>query len=269
MNSPSLPIVFLHANGYPAGVYRAFLDELQRRHPVRAIDAIGVDPAHRPGPGWQRMLTQVVAHVDALPDPRVALVGHSMGGYLAAMAGIRLPERVAQVVLIDSPVVLGWRGAFVSAARATGMSRRIGPAPIAARRRQHWPSRDEARRHLGAKAFVQRWAPGVLDDFLNAGLRDDPAGGVTLTIPRDTERDIYATLAHREALRALRQLRRRGVPVGFVAGGRSEEIRLAGREQNRRFWGADQVDVPQAGHLIPLEAPAACARAVERLLGRR
>ncbi len=69
---------------------------------------------------------------------------------------------------------------------------------------------------------------------LKAGLRDDPAGGVTLTIPRDTERDIYATLAHREALRALRQLRRRGVPVGFVAGGRSEEIRLAGRDDPAR-----------------------------------
>jgi pimeloyl-ACP methyl ester carboxylesterase len=261
MNTSPAPILFLHANGYPAGVYRVFLQGIAAVHPVSAIDMIGVDRAYRPGRGWHRMLNQVVAHIESLAQPRVVLVGHSMGGYLAAMAALRLPKRVEQVVLIDSPVVMGWRGALVSVTHATGLSRRIGPAPIADRRRRHWPSREEARRHLGAKAFVQRWAPGVLDDFIAAGLRDDPAGGVMLTFPRETERDIYATLAHREAASALRRLRKRGVPVGFVAGSESEEVRLAGLEQNRRFWGPDWVEVP-GGHLIPMEVPDACAQAV-------
>ena len=46
--------------------------------------------------------------------------------------------------------------------------------------------------------------PHQVRDFIAAGLRDDPAGGVMLTFPRETERDIYATLAHREAASALR-----------------------------------------------------------------
>ena len=263
---PAQPVLFLHANGYPAGVYRQFLAALARHHPVGAIDVIAA--AHGPGRGWRNLLTQVLARVDALPDEPLALVGHSMGGYLAAMAAARRPMRVAQVVLIDAPLVRGWRGAFLSASHFSGLSRKAGPAPIAARRRMHWPSREDARRHLADKPFVQRWAPGVLDDFLVAALTDHPDGGVTLTIARAAERDIYATLAHRAALRAVRTLRRRGTPIGFVAGSQSEELRLAGRDANRAFWGEDWREL-DTGHLVPMEAPQACAAVVQALLGER
>jgi pimeloyl-ACP methyl ester carboxylesterase len=266
MPPSSLPVLFLHANGYPSGVYRQFLAALARRHPVSAIDVIGA--AHGPGRGWRNLLAQVLAHIDALPDEPLALIGHSMGGYLAAMAAARRPLRVARVVLIDAPLVGGWRSVVVSASHASGLSRKVGPAPIAARRRMHWPSRDDARRHLAGKPFVQRWAPGVLDDFLAAALTDHPGGGVTLTIARETERDIYATLAHRAALRAVRTLRRRGTPIGFVAGSQSEELRLAGRDTNRAFWGEDWREL-DASHLIPFEQPEACADAVQSLLGAR
>ncbi|MCW0201008.1 MAG: alpha/beta hydrolase [Rhodanobacter thiooxydans] len=209
----------------------------------------------------------MLARVDALPDAPLALVGHSMGGYLAAMAAARRPMRVAQVVLIDAPLVRGWRGAFLSASHLSGLSRKAGPAPIAARRCMHWPSREDARRHLAGKPFVQRWAPGVLDDFLAAAMTDHPDGGVTLTIAREAERDIYATLAHRAALRAVRTLRRRGTPIGFVAGSQSEELRLAGRDANRAFWGEDWREL-DTGHLIPFEQPEACADAVTAHLAR-
>jgi pimeloyl-ACP methyl ester carboxylesterase len=268
MTASALPLLFLHANGYPAGVYRLFLDALAERHPVHAVETIGIEGAHHPDHGWRRMRAQVSACLDALPAPRVVLVGHSMGGYLAAMAAAQRPERVAGVVLVDAPMVLGWRATLVSAAKVSGMTWRIGPAPVAARRRQHWASLEEARAHLGAKPFVQRWAPGVLDDFLRAALRPLPGGsGVTLTIPRDVERSVYATLAHRDAFRAVCALRRRGVPVGFIAGRDSDETRLAGRDGNRRFWGADWQELP-TGHLVPMEAPHACAQAVLDQLAR-
>ncbi|MCW0201009.1 MAG: hypothetical protein OJI74_03990 [Rhodanobacter thiooxydans] len=44
---PAQPVLFLHANGYPAGVYRQFLAALARHHPVAAIDVIAA--AHGPG----------------------------------------------------------------------------------------------------------------------------------------------------------------------------------------------------------------------------
>lgn len=260
------PLLFLHANGYPAGVYRRFLEPLAATRTVHAIHTLGADAHHGPGRGWRRLHAQVCAFVEHMPEGALDLVGHSMGGWLAAMAAARQHGRAVRVVLIDSPMVLGWRAALVSAAKASGLTWRVGPAPVAARRRQHWASREEARAHLGAKEFVRRWAPGVFDDFLQAGLRTLPDGSVTLAIAREIERDVYATIAHREALRAVRRLRARGVPVGFVAGRDSDELRLAGREQNRRFWGRDWVELP-TGHLVPMEAPEACAQAVAALLG--
>ena len=115
---------------------------------------------------------------------------------------------------------------------------------------------------------MQRWAPGVLDDFVAHALRvqaGSHAGNVTLRIPREEERDIYAHLPHRDAATALRRLRSAGVPVGFVAGTSSQEMKMAGWRGNRRLFGNRMVTL-EAGHLVPFEAPQACAEAVLRLL---
>lgn len=266
MNTPS--VLFLHANGYPAGVYRRFLARLAEERTVHALEAIVVARGHHPGRGWRRLLARVLDHIEALPPGPLDMVGHSMGGWLAAMAAARQRERACRVLLLDAPLVLGWRATLVSAAKLSGLTQRVGPAPVAARRRTHWATRDEARAHLGDKDFVRRWAPGVLDDFLDAGLKPAAGGGYTLVIPRESERDIYATLPHREALDAVKALRARGIPVAFVAGRDSEELRLAGRERNRRFWGRHWVELP-TGHLLPMERPDLCASTVLDLLDAR
>ena len=260
-------LLFLHANGFPAAVYRRFLDALQEAIEVVPI-AVLETPADTPGAlRWRRMREQVSEALTAAGSD-TGLVGHSMGGYLSLMAAAhRLPAR-HPVVLIDSPLPDFGRGALLSLAQRTGLNYRLGPAPVAARRRHTWPDRDEAKSFFAGKTFVQRWAPGVLDDFVALALRDQTGsrgGIITLRIPREEERDIYAHLPHRDAARALRRLRAAGVPVGFVAGAHSPEMRMAGWRANRRRFGAQMVMV-DAGHLVPLEAPQACADAVLSLL---
>lgn len=194
-----------------------------------------------------------------------------MGGYLALMAAAHHLPAHHPVVLIDSPIPAFGRGALLSLAQRTGLIHRIGPAPIAARRRHAWQDREEARKHFAGKAFVQRWAPGVLDDFVAHALRDQVGshgGNITLRIPRNEERDIYAYLPHRHAARALHRLRAAGVPVGFVAGLHSVEMRMAGWQANRRLFGDNFVTL-ETGHLVPLDAPQACAQAVTGLLRRQ
>ncbi len=281
-------LLFLHANGFPAAVYRRFLQALQASIEVIPI-AVLETPADTPGAlRWRRMREQVGDALSAAGDD-TGLVGHSMGGYLSLMAAAhRLPAR-HPVVLIDSPLPDFGRGALLSLAQRTGLNYRLGPAPVAARRRTTWPDRDEARNFFAGKSFVQRWAPGVIDDFVAHALRDaahstrdaapaleDAAqelsgqagsrgGNITLRIPREEERDIYAHLPHRDAARALRRLRSAGVPVGFIAGAHSQEMKMAGWRGNRRVFGKQMV-VLDAGHLVPLEEPRACADAVLALL---
>ena len=260
-------LLFLHANGYPAPVYRHFLQVLSKSIEVKPI-AIIETPADTPAAlRWRRMREQVSAALVAAGD-RTGLVGHSMGGYLALMASAhRLPTH-HPVVLIDAPLPDFGRGALLSLAQRTGLAYRLGPAPIAARRRHTWSGLDEAKNFFAGKSFVQRWAPGVLDDFVAHALRvqaGSHAGNVTLRIPREEERDIYAHLPHRDAATALRRLRSAGVPVGFVAGTSSQEMKMAGWRGNRRLFGNRMVTL-EAGHLVPFEAPQACAEAVLRLL---
>ncbi|MBL8311444.1 MAG: alpha/beta hydrolase [Burkholderiales bacterium] len=255
-------ITFLHANGYPSGVYRQFFAALQGRHAV--VDAPEIlattkdcAPHHR----WPQMLEQVLAETRShSPKPtRRAIVGHSMGGYIALQTAARHPERFSDVVLLDSPIPTGWRANLLSLSQLTGLAYRAGPAPIAARRRDRWPSRDAAREFFQAKAFVRRWAPGVLDDFIaHALVATGDNDEVTLRIPRDVERDIYAHIVHSAARRALGALRRTPVRVSFIAGQMSEETRMAGYAANERLFAPRFHSMPN-GHLIPLEAPAPCA----------
>jgi pimeloyl-ACP methyl ester carboxylesterase len=260
-------LLFLHANGFPAAVYRRFLQALQASIEVIPIAVLESPAETPPALRWRRMREQVS---DALADAGddTGLVGHSMGGYLALMAAAhRLPAR-HPVVLIDSPLPDFGRGALLSLAQRTGLNYRLGPAPIAARRRHAWRDRDEARDFFAGKSFVQRWAPGVLDDFVAHALRDQTGsrgGQITLRIPREEERDIYAHLPHRDAARALRRLRAAGVPLGFIAGARSQEMKMAGWRGNRRLFG-EQLVMLDAGHLVPFEAPQECAQAVLALL---
>jgi pimeloyl-ACP methyl ester carboxylesterase len=284
-------LLFLHANGYPAAVYRHFTESLSRAVEVIPLGILQTSASTPAVLRWRRMRDQVVERLADLTDapagavdatapavpalqpaePRAgctALVGHSMGGYLALMAAARQLPTAHPVVLIDSPLPGPGRAALLSLAQRTGLSIRMGPAPVAARRRHTWQDLEQARQFFAGKPFVQRWAPGVLEDFLAHALRSqteaEPAP-VTLRIPREEERDIYAHLPHREAARALQRLRTAGVPVGFVAGSQSAEMRMAGWQANRRLF-RDRFVTVETGHLVPLEAPENCAAAVLALL---
>ncbi len=272
---PALHITFLHANGYPSGVYRQFFAALREHATVHAPAILETAPDSAAHQRWPMMLDQALDALQTLPvtatkkksaTPRHVLVGHSMGGYIALQAAARHMDTIRDVVLIDSPIPTGWRANVLTFAQLTGLAYKSGPAPIAARRRDTWPSRKAAREFFTGKPFVQAWADGVLDDFIEHAIVDS-ADGVTLKVPRDTERDVYAHIVHRSALTALRRLKHGGVNVSFIAGERSEETRLAGFDENERLF-APRFQTMATGHLVPMEAPRACADAVLNALNK-
>ena len=265
-----LHITFFHANGYPTGVYRQFLAALTVHATVDAppiLETAPQSPAHERWPLMLKLATASLRSSAAEPRQKRVLVGHSMGGYLALQAAAQQAAQISHVVLIDSPIPTGWRSAVMSFAQLTGLAYRSGPAPIAARRRDRWASRSAAKEFFAAKPFVQRFAPGVLNDFIEHALVDSSDGGVELRIPRNSESDIYAHIVHRKALAAVRLLRTQNVRVSFIAGEHSEELRMAGPAANERLF-AQRFERMPHGHLIPLEAPQACADAVIRALDR-
>jgi pimeloyl-ACP methyl ester carboxylesterase len=260
------PIAFFHANGYPTGVYRQFLDHLRQTREVIAPEII-TTPLATPGPKrWGITVDTVLKWLDDQPIETLDLVGHSMGGYLAVILAQLRPGRVRQVVLIDAPIVVGWRSALLSTVQRSGPAERFGPAPIAARRKDHWPDLEGAKAYFESKRFVQRWAHGVADDFYAYGLKRAEDGSVRLRYAREIERDIYAYIGHRQAYAAVRAVQELASgPVSFIAGSLSEELRLAGYQNNKRLFGSRFHEIA-SGHMVPLEAPQACANLLMQVL---
>jgi pimeloyl-ACP methyl ester carboxylesterase len=62
----------------------------------------------------------------------VFLVGHSLGGILSVMAAARHPELARGVLMLDSPLIGGWRATTVGVAKRTQVVAPSRPAASAA-----------------------------------------------------------------------------------------------------------------------------------------
>jgi pimeloyl-ACP methyl ester carboxylesterase len=274
-------IYFLHGNGFPAGCYRQFLDSLKTATTVFAEPLLTSPINCPPQQRWFTMRDQAIARIELLINEnserqakgeKLHLVGHSMGGYLQMMAAQKIIEKtpnfqsiLGSIVLIDSPVPLGWRGLLLKTLQATSLSTKGGPAPIAAKRRYQWSTIEEATRFFAAKPFTQGWPSGVLKDFTTHALTKIEHGCLELTVPRQVESDIYAYTTAAEAVKALYYLRKNNISPCFIAGSNSIEVGLAGRQKIYRLF-RNQLAVIEGSHLIPFEKPTECADAVLKFL---
>jgi pimeloyl-ACP methyl ester carboxylesterase len=253
---------FTHGNSYPSGSYGRLLDELRREFDVRATDMLGHDPRYPVGDSWHTLVDELIAELERYGRPAI-LVGHSLGGVVSMLAAHRRPDLARCVVMLDSPVVAGWRARVLRIVKVLGLGRRLSPGGIAARRRNVWPTRAAAYEHFISKPVFQAWAPGALDDYLDHGLAPHP-DGVQLRFDRAVEAAIYSTLPH-DMDRVLRTPF--PVPVGFIAGTDSAELRQAGLDATRRLVGSNFVTI-QGSHLYPMEQPQQTARLTREMIAR-
>jgi pimeloyl-ACP methyl ester carboxylesterase len=256
-------IVFSHANGFPAGVYRVLFEAWRERgYVVHAIDKFGHDPAWPVSGNWPHLRDQLIAFVDAAVGGPAFLVGHSLGGLLSVLAASKRPDLARGVVLLDAPVIAGWRAHSLQVAKATGLIKRVSPGRVAQSRRPAWPSLAAVREHFAKKAAFARWDPRLLEDYVQCGF-ERRGSQTVLAFDRAVETRIYNTLPHQMG----RVLRRHplGCPVAFIGGQQSVELRQAGLEATHRLAG--ERFVWTAGtHLFPMEHPDATAAEVLRQL---
>ena len=253
---------FAHGNSYPAGSYNRLLEALRQHYDVRTLEMHGHDPRYPVDDGWHNLVDELIAHLETYGRPAI-LVGHSLGGMLCAMAAKRRPDLARCVVMLDSPVVAGWRAMLWRVVKGFGLGSRFSPAQFSEKRRHLWPDRQSAYEHFASKPMFQAWAPGALDDYLDHGLEPHPEG-LTLRFRREVETAIYNGLPHH-----LGGILREPfpVPVGFIAGTDSEELRQASLAPTRKLVGGNLVKI-QGTHLYPMEKPEATARLTHEMIGR-
>jgi pimeloyl-ACP methyl ester carboxylesterase len=229
---------------------------------VHALDRFGHDALHPVTSNWRHLRDELQRFVEHNVRSPAVLVGHSMGGLLSLMLAQHRPELAAGVVLLDSPVVAGWRALVLRAAKTSGLVRRVSPSRIARVRREQWPSAQAVREHFASKSVFARWDPRVLDAYVQAGF-EQRGSHWALRFDRHIEAEIYDTLPHH--LAPLLQQTPLTCPLAFIAGRDSAEMRQAGSDLSRVLAG--ERFVWTAGtHLFPMEYPDTTAAQVLELL---
>lgn len=259
-------VIFSHANSFPAATYTVLFRHLRSRgFAVRAVDKYGHDERYPVTDNWPHLVQQLHdfarREIDKAGEPAF-LVGHSLGGFLSAMTAAKHPELARGVLLLDSPMLGGWKARALAAAKQTQLVGSISPGRISRQRKNRWPTRAAAFEHFRHKKAFAKWDEPVLHDYVNLCTHDED-GERVLSFDRDIETAIYNTLPHHlERYFARHPLK---CPAAFIGGCQSEELRQVGLAMTQRLT-EGRMMMLDGSHLFPMEKPLATAAAIEAAL---
>lgn len=260
-------MLFAHANSFPASTYQLLFRSLRARgHHVRALEMVGHDPRFPVTDNWSRLADQLAQFVQqqvAEAGHPLHLVGHSLGGFLSIMVACHHPTFVRGVVLLDAPLLGGWRARAVALAKRTGLVDNFSPGKVSARRRNHWPDAAAALAHFQSKRAFAAWHPQVLEDYIAHGTRDDDKGQRVLSFDRAVETAIYNHLPH--TLPALLRRHPLHCPVAYIGGQDSAEMKAVGMDLTERVT-QGRVHLMPGTHLFPMEYPLETAAKIDEVV---
>ena len=265
-----MKIVFSHANSFGADTYRMMFAALRQRGlEVQAIDQFGHDPRYPVTSNWPHLVQQLIDFaqplVQAAGQP-MFFVGHSLGGFLSLMAAAKAPGLVRGVLLLDAPVIGGWRATALGMAKRAQLVGAVSPGKVSRRRRNQWADAAEALAHFQSKRAFARWHPQVLADYISHGTVNTLVDGQPkrmLRFDRDIETAIYNTLP--DNLEAMLKQHPVRCPVAFIGGTQSAEIRQVGMTLTQRVTHG-RIMMLDGSHLFPMEQPLVTAAAIEAAL---
>ena len=153
---------------------------------IFAVDLRGRgDSNSLPAPfGMLNHARDMIAVIDHLKIPKVDLIGHSMGAFVAVALLSLAPERFSRTVLIDGGIALPLPTGFTVEQVLPYV---LGPALT--RLSMTFESQEAYRDYWKTQpAFVKGWTP-ALDEYVNYDLRGDAPSMHASTNPKSVEED--------------------------------------------------------------------------------
>lgn len=254
--APSAPtVVFAHANGYPPGSYRALLQPLAQSCRLFTIE-------HRPlwqggaAPRtlrWSHYASDLIETLEREAEGPVWLAGHSMGAVTGLLAALRRPDLFSGLMALD-PVLIPFNVWLIGQFMSHVLRGDIPIARVAIGRPHHFQGYEAAFQFYRSKRPFRRIADDVLWDYVHAGHEVVPGHGVQLSWSGAWEACVY-----RSAPYLMYRLGELTLPVLGIAGRDSDVLTEAALARWSSVAPATELEVLPGGHLIPLEAPEACA----------
>ncbi|MDF2465659.1 MAG: hypothetical protein K0Q43_3894 [Ramlibacter sp.] len=259
-------IVFSHANSFPAATYGVLFKSLRSRgFTVKAVDKYGHDPEYPVTNNWPHLVQQLhdvaAREVERHGGPAF-LVGHSLGGFLSLMCAARHASLARGVLLIDSPLLGGWKATALGAMKRTQLVGSISPGRVSRKRKNRWPTQEDAFDHFQHKKAFAHWDEQVLRDYVTHCTHDED-GERVLSFDRDIETAIYNTLP--DNLDRLLKRHPLRCNVAFIGGRDSEEMKQVGTAMTVQVT-RGRMMMLDGSHLFPMEKPVATAAAIEAAL---
>jgi uncharacterized protein (TIGR02246 family) len=238
-----LALVLLHYWGGSSRTWDGVVGQLSTQYRTVAIDQRGWGDSEAPAQGYTiaDMANDAQDVIEALDLQHYVLVGHSMGGKVAQLLASRRPRGLAGVVLVaPSP-----------------------PTPMALPDEQRaammaaYESRESISHVLDHVLTAKRLEPAYREQVIADSLRGAPQAKAAWPSAGMLE-DIADEVGEID------------VPVVVISGelDQVDTVETLRRELLPRIAGASLHVLPQVGHLLPLEAPAALATLIRQFVGK-
>ncbi|WP_270730695.1 alpha/beta fold hydrolase [Shimia sp. Alg240-R146] len=266
-NTDGPKVVFHHATALGPRCYLPFItDVAQNVH----VQALAMRPLWQNAPppnrkrGWDQFADDMIAWIEATQDAPVLAVGHSIGAATTAMAAVKRPDLFKGLVLIE-PSGVTKRIHLMLKMVPYRLRQTTGPAAEVLRGPTRWSNQEAAYADYRASRAYRRFDDATLTQLVEAlTVADEGSDGVKLEYPREWEAHLYATPPH-----ILPTLKRIAVPTQIITGKPSlfmDPAIAKALQTARPDMGYTQL--PDFGHLLPLEAPAIVGQATRDALNK-
>jgi pimeloyl-ACP methyl ester carboxylesterase len=242
------PIVVVHATGFLGRIYRPLAERLRAIGHVYCYDQRGhgdSSPAPDGDYTWDATMRDLEAFIIRMRWSGVRALGHSAGATAIGSLACERPDLISRAVLVE-PVIfesptapeLGWRNPFIERTL---------------KRKRVFDSVDAMYSNFDHKPPYDTWRKDILRDYCEFGTRPTSDGKRELKCTPEVEAKFY------EAARdfdGLGRILRCTTPLLVMFGQRGDSLgatlsaKVAKQLRNGRV-----IDVPDAGHFLPMEKP--------------
>jgi pimeloyl-ACP methyl ester carboxylesterase len=259
------PLLFAHANGFPPGSYRKFLEPIQDYASVTGYKhrPLWSSRVPRKRLNWNYLADDMIATIKATYREPVWLMGHSMGAVISMIAATKAPHRIRGLILID-PVFLSTRRTLAMRFTPRAKVQQMPMIKKTLNRPNRFPDHQAAFDFHRSKRPYADVSDEVLWDYIHAGLRGSDNGELELAFSREWEAGVYESVPW-----VWGRLSRVRQPTLGLRGEQSDTLVPAAFARWARIQPKAELHNCPGGHLLPMEQPGSTAQYVIDFLKRQ